>query len=47
MMRQAVLAGLLALSAAVPALAAGDPAAVAAVEAFLRDDEKAMLAAVL
>lgn len=37
----------MALSAAVPALAAGDPAAVAAVEAFLRDDEKAMLAAVL
>jgi hypothetical protein len=47
MIRTAFLAGLLALSAAVPALAAGDPAAVAAVEQFLRDDEKAMLAAVL
>lgn len=47
MIRKALLAMLLALSAAVPALAAGDPAAVAAVEAFLRDDEKAMLAGVL
>ncbi len=47
MIRTAVLAGLLALGAAVPALAGGDPAAVAAVEAFLRNDEKAMLAAVL
>jgi hypothetical protein len=47
MIRKAVIAGLLALSAVVPALAAGDPAAVAAVEPFLRDDEKAMLAAVL
>lgn len=46
-MRNAFLAGLLAFGAAAPALAAGDPAAVAAVEAFLRDDEKAMLAAVL
>lgn len=36
-----------ALGAALPALAGGDPAAVAAVEALLRDDEKAMLAAVL
>lgn len=47
MIRKALLAGLLGLSAAVPALAAGHPAAVAAVEAFLRDDEKAMLAGVL
>lgn len=47
MIRKAFLTGLLALSAAIPALAAGDPAAVAAVETFLRDDEKAMLAAVL
>lgn len=47
MIRRALLAGLLGLSAAVPALAAGDPAAVATVEAFLRDDEKAMLAGVL
>lgn len=47
MTRTAFLAGLLALGAFVPASAAGDPAAVAAVEAFLRDDEKAMLAAVL
>ncbi len=47
MIRRAVLAGLLALGAAVPASAGGDPAAVAAVEAHLRDDEKAMLAAVL
>lgn len=47
MIRTVFLAGLLALGAAAPALAAGDPAAVAAVEAFLRDDEKAMLAAVL
>ncbi len=47
MIRKALLAGLLGLSAAVPALAAGDPAAVAAVEAFLREDEKAMLAGVL
>jgi len=47
MIRTAFLAGLLSLSAVVPALAAGAPAAVAAVEAFLRDDEKAMLAAVL
>lgn len=37
----------MALAAALPALAGGDPAAVAAVEALLRDDEKAMLAAVL
>ena len=47
MIRTAFLAGLLAFGAAAPARAAGDPAAVAAVEAFLRDDEKAMLAAVL
>ncbi|MEQ1919503.1 MAG: hypothetical protein ABL955_09900, partial [Elusimicrobiota bacterium] len=47
MMRKAVIAGLLTLGAFVPAFAAGDPAAVAAVEPFLRDDEKAMLAAVL
>lgn len=47
MIRLAFLAGLLAFGAAAPALAAGDPAAVAAVEKFLRDDEKAMLAAVL
>lgn len=47
MIRLALLAGLLAFGAAAPALAAGDPAAVAAVEPFLRDDEKAMLAAVL
>ncbi|MDP3543734.1 MAG: hypothetical protein Q8T11_14795 [Elusimicrobiota bacterium] len=47
MIRLAFLAGLLAFGAAAPALAAGDPAAVAAVEALLRDDEKAMLAAVL
>ncbi|MDD5303652.1 MAG: hypothetical protein PHS14_11155 [Elusimicrobia bacterium] len=47
MIRKAFLAGLLALSASASALAAGDPAAVAAVEPFLRDDEKAMLAAVL
>ncbi len=47
MIRNAFLAGLLGLGAVVPALAAGDPAAVAAVEAFLREDEKAMLAAVL
>lgn len=47
MIRTVFLAGLLALGAAAPALAAGDPAAVAAVEVFLRDDEKAMLAAVL
>jgi len=47
MIRNALLAGLMAFGAAVPAFAAGDPAAVAAVEAFLRDDEKAMLAAVL
>lgn len=47
MIRAAVLACLCALSAVVPARAAGDPAAVAAIEPFLRDDEKAMLAAVL
>lgn len=47
MIRAALVAGLLAFGAAAPARAAGDPAAVAAVEAFLRDDEKAMLAAVL
>jgi len=47
MMRSVFLAGLLAFGAAAPAFAAGDPAAVAAVEVFLRDDEKAMLAAVL
>lgn len=47
MIRTAALAGLLAFGAFVPARAAGDPAAVTAVEAFLRDDEKAMLAAVL
>ncbi len=47
MFRQIFLVGLLALGAAAPARAAGDPAAVAAVEPFLRDDEKAMLAAVL
>jgi len=47
MVRQAFLAGLIALGAAVPAFAGGDPAAVAAVEALLRDDEKAILAAVL
>jgi len=47
MIRSAFLVGLLTLSAVVPAFAAGDPAAVAAVEAHLRDDEKAMLAAVL
>lgn len=47
MTRSAFLAGLLAFAAVAPALAAGDPAAVAAVEAFLRDDEKSMLAAVL
>ena len=47
MIRAALLSGLLAFAAAAPALAAGDPAAVAAVEALLRDDEKSMLAAVL
>ncbi len=47
MIRKAALAGLLSLSASIPAFAAGDPAAVAAVEPFLRDDEKAFLAAVL
>ncbi len=47
MVRQGLLATFLVLSAAVPALAGGDPAAVAAVEPMLRDDEKAMLAAVL
>jgi hypothetical protein len=47
MIRKAFLAGMIALSAAVPALAAGDPAALAAIEPLLRDDEKAMLAAVL
>lgn len=47
MIRAAFVAGLLAFGAAAPARAAGDPAAVAAVEAFLRDDEKSMLAAVL
>ncbi len=47
MLRKAFLVGLLAFSAVAPALAAGDPAAVAAIEPFLRDDEKAMLAAVL
>ena len=47
MIRKALIAGLLALSAAAPALAGGDPGAVAAVEPFLRDDEKAMLAGVL
>lgn len=47
MIRKAFLGGLLALSAFAPAFAAGDPASVAAVEPFLRDDEKAMLAAVL
>lgn len=47
MIRAAFLAGLLAFAAAAPAFAGGDPAAVAAVEAFLRDDEKSMLAAVL
>lgn len=35
------------MNATLPALAAGDPAALAAVEPLLRDDEKAMLAAVL
>ena len=47
MMRSAFLAGLLAFGAAAPALAAGDPAALAAIEPLLRDDEKAMLAGVL
>lgn len=47
MIRKALLAGLFSLSAVIPVFAAGDPASVAAVEVFLRDDEKAMLAAVL
>lgn len=47
MIRTAFLAGLLCFGAAVAARAGGDPASVAAVEQFLRDDEKAMLAAVL
>lgn len=46
-MRNLLVAGLVAFAAVHPAFAAGDPASVAAVEAFLRDDEKAMLAAVL
>ncbi len=47
MIRRTVLMGILAASAAFPAFAAGNPAAVAAIEPFLREDEKAMLAAVL
>ena len=51
MVRQAFLAVLIALGvalgAAVSAHAGGDPAAVASIETFLRDDEKAILAAVL
>ena len=47
MIRIGLLAGLLAFGTAFPARAAGDPSAVSKVEPFLRDDEKALLAAVL